>query len=130
MRKSKSGFESEITYYECEDCSGCPHKKACTKSKGNRKLSLSKRFLEQRKRSLENITSPMGILLRTNRSIQSEGVFGVVKENYNFRQFLLRGNKKVSTDITLLAFAYNINKYHSKIKNNRTRTQLHGKLSA
>ena len=24
-RKSKSGFESEITYYECDDCSGCPH---------------------------------------------------------------------------------------------------------
>lgn len=130
IRKSKSGFESEITHYECEDCCGCPHKKTCTKSKGNRKISLSKRFLEQRKRSLENITSPMGILLRTNRSIQSEGAFGVIKENYSFRQFLLRGNKKVSTEITLLAFAYNINKYHSKIQNNRTRTQLHGKLSA
>ena len=24
-RKSKSGFESEITYYECDDCSACPH---------------------------------------------------------------------------------------------------------
>ena len=26
-RKSKSGFESEVTYYECENCEGCPHKK-------------------------------------------------------------------------------------------------------
>jgi transposase len=25
-RKSKSGFESEVTYYECDDCEGCPHK--------------------------------------------------------------------------------------------------------
>ena len=129
-RKSKSGFESEITYYECEGCGGCPNKKSCTRAKGNRKISLSKKFIEQRKQSLENIKSPLGILLRTNRSIQSEGAFGVIKENYKFRQFLLRGNKKVSTEITLLAIAYNINKYHHKIQDNRTHTQLHGKLSA
>lgn len=129
-RKSKSGFESEITYYECESCEGCPYKKSCTRAKGNRKISLSKKFIEQRKQSLENITSPMGILLRTNRSIQSEGAFGVIKENYKFRQFLLRGTKKVSTEITLLAIAYNINKYHHKIQDNRTGTQLHGELSA
>lgn len=129
-RKSKSGFESEITYYECESCEGCPYKKSCTRAKGNRKISLSKKFIEQRKQSLENITSPMGILLRTNRSIQSEGAFGVIKENYKFRQFLLRGSKKVSTEISLLAIAYNINKYHHKIQDNRTGTQLHGELSA
>jgi len=129
-RKSKSGFESEITYYECESCEGCPRKRSCTRAKGNRKMSISKKFLEQRKKSLDNITSPIGILLRTNRSIQSEGAFGVIKENYKFRQFLLRGKKKVSTEITLLAIAYNINKYHSKIMNNRTGSQLHGKLSA
>ena len=129
-RKSKSGFESEITYYECENCEGCPYKKSCTRAKGNRKISLSKKFIEQRQHSLDNITSPMGILLRTNRSIQSEGAFGVIKENYKFRQFLLRGKEKVSTEITLLAIAYNINKYHHKIQDNRTGTQLHGKLSA
>ena len=129
-RKSKSGFESEITYYECESCEGCQHKKTCTRARGNRKISLSKKFIEQRKKSLDNITSPMGILLRTNRSIQSEGAFGVIKENYKFRQFLLRGKKKVVTEITLFAIAYNINKYHSKIMNNRTGSQLHGKLLA
>ena len=26
-RKSKSGFESEITYYECENCECCQYKK-------------------------------------------------------------------------------------------------------
>ena len=127
-RKSKSGFESEITYYECESCEGCPNKKSCTRAKGNRKISMSKKFIEQRKQSLENIKLPLGILLCTNRSIQSEGAFGVIKENYKFRQFLLRGSKKVSTEITLLAIAYNINKYHHKIQDNRTHTQLHGKL--
>ena len=65
-----------------------------------------------------------------NRSIQSEGAFGVVKQNYGFRQFLLRGNKKVNTEILLLAMAYNINKLHSKIQNDRTGMQLFVKDSA
>ena len=129
-RKSKSGFSSEVTYYECEDCSGCPYKKKCTKSKGNRKMQVSKRFISQRAKSLERITSEKGILLRMNRSIQSEGAFGVIKQNYAFRQFLLRGKKKVFTEILLIAMAYNVNKLHAKIQQNRTGTQLFQKLSA
>lgn len=129
-RKSKTGFESEVTHYECESCSGCPYKKICTRSKYNRKMQVSKKFIEQREKSRRNITSPMGILLRTNRSIQVEGAFGVIKENYKFRQFLLRGNNKVTTEITLIAMAYNINKLHHKIQDNRTGTQLHGELSS
>ena len=129
-RKSKNGFESEITYYECDDCSACSYKKSCTRSKGNRKLHVSKRFVEQRAASLKRITSEQGILLRMNRSIQSEGAFGVVKQDYNFRQFLLRGQVKVTTEILLLAMAYDVNKLHAKIQQNRTGTQLFEKDSA
>lgn len=130
VRKSKSGFESEITYYECENCEGCPHKKSCTKSKGNRKMQVSKEFIRQRKKSLERITSPTGILLRMNRSIQSEGAFGVVKEDYGFRRFLLRGKENVRTEILLVAIGYNVNKLHAKIQGKRTRTQLFPKVTA
>lgn len=129
-RVSKSGFESEVTYYECEGCEGCPYKKRCTKAKGNRKMQVSKKFIEQRTKSLERITSKMGQELRINRSIQSEGAFGVVKQNYSLRQFLLRGKKKVFTEILLLAMAYNVNKLHAKIQQNRTKTQLFKKLTA
>ena len=130
VQKTKSGYEREITYYECDDCSQCPFKKKCTRSKGNRKLQVSKKFIAQRAASLERITSPEGIQLRMNRSIQSEGAFGVIKQDYGFRQFLLRGNKKVTTEILLLSMAYNINKLHSKIQHNRTGTQLFIKDSA
>ena len=129
-RKSKSGYESEITYYECESCEGCPHKKKCTRAKGNRKLQVSKKFIEQRKESLERITSEKGVLLRMNRSIQAEGAFGVIKQDYGFRQFLLRGNKKVLTELILVAMGYNINKLHNKIQQNRTGRQLFEKLTA
>jgi transposase len=129
-RKSKSGFESAITYYECEGCEGCPYKKKCTRSKGNRTLQVSKKFIEQREQSLERITSEKGVLLRMNRSIQAEGAFGVIKQDYGFRQFLLRGSKKVLTEILLVAMGYNINKLHSKIQRNRTGKQLFEKLTA
>jgi len=129
-RKSGSGFEAEITYYECEDCTDCPFKKGCTRAKGNRQMQLSKEFLRQREESRIRITSETGILLRMNRSIQAEGAFGVIKQDYGFRQFLLRGNKKVKTEILLIAMAYNINKLHRKIQDNRTGRQLFGKLTA
>lgn len=129
-QKTKSGYEREVTFYECDDCSGCPYKKRCTRSKGNRKLQVSKKFIAQREASLERITSDQGVLLRMNRSIQSEGAFGVVKQNYGFRQFLLRGHNKVMTEVLILVMAYNVNKLHAKIQQNRTGKQLFEKLLA
>ena len=124
IQEMKSGYEREVTYYECDSCEDCPFKKKCTRAKQNRKLQVSKKFIVQRAASLERITSEKGVLLRMNRSIQSEGAFGVIKQDYNFRQFLLRGNKKVTTEILLVAMAYNVNKLHSKIQKKRTGTQL------
>lgn len=129
-RFSKSGFETEVTYYECESCEGCAYKKSCTRAKGNRKMQISKRFLRQREESLRNITSEKGILLRMNRSIQSEGAFGVIKQDYGFWQFMLRGHKKVRTEMLIVAFAYNVNKLHNKIQQNRTGMQLFEKKTA
>lgn len=54
-QRSKSGYESEVTVYECEDCAGCPYKDKCTKAKGNKRLYVSKSFLEKREESYRNI---------------------------------------------------------------------------
>ena len=124
-KKSATGYESEITVYECEDCGGCPCKAQCTKAKGNRQVTVSKKFLEKRDVSLENITSEQGVLLRINRSIQSEGAFGIIKEDKGFTRFLTRGNENVKTEILLLCFAYNINKLHAKIQSGRCGKNLH-----
>jgi hypothetical protein len=129
-RKSKSGYESQITVYECEDCSHCPYKEKCTKAQGNRRLDVSKDFQRLRKDSLRNITSQEGILLRINRSIQVEGAFGVIKEDYGFRRFFLRGKHKVLTEVLVMAIAYDINKLHHKIQNGRFGMQLHQKKEA
>ena len=129
-QKSKSGYQSEVTVYECEDCGGCPYKEKCTKAKGNKKLYLSKNFLKKRQESYENILSEKGILYRMNRSIQVEGAFGVLKNDYEFQRFLLRGKTKVKLEILLLCLGYNLNKLHAKIQNGRTGSHLFEAKSA
>jgi hypothetical protein len=39
----------------------------------------------------------------------------------------LRGKQKVKTEFLLIAIAYNINKLHNKIQNDRNGMQLHEK---
>ena len=110
---------------ECEDCNGCSYKEKCTKAKGNKRLYVSKSFLEKRQESYENILSEKGIRYRVNRSIQVEGAFGVLKNDYDFQRFLLRGKTKVKLEILLLCMGYNLNKLHAKIQNGRTGSHLY-----
>lgn len=124
-RKTKSGHEQNLKNYECESCDGCEYKSKCTKAKGNRVLQFSPRFQELREESLRNIVSEYGTQLRINRSIQVEGAFGVLKGNYAFRRFLMRGQTNITTEFTLLCFAYNIKKLHAKTQSKRNRTYLH-----
>lgn len=56
-QRSKSGYESEVTVYECAGCGGCPYKDKCTKAKGNKRLYVSKNFIDYRQKSYENIMS-------------------------------------------------------------------------
>lgn len=124
-RTSATGYRSETTVYECEDCSNCQFKAKCTKARGNRKIQVSKTFVAKRQVSLENITAPEGIMLRVNRSIQVEGAFGVLKNDYQFNRFLTRGKNSVKNEFFLLCFGFNINKLHSKIQNDRCKKHLH-----
>ena len=92
---------------------------------GNRQIQVSKTFIAQRQKSLENITTEKGVLLRMNRSIQSEGAFGVLKEDRQFDRFLTRGSPNVMTELLLLCFGYNMNKLHAKIQGGRCGKPLH-----
>lgn len=121
---SKNSYESNVTVYECEDCGKCLRKDQCTRARGNKRLYVSKKFIEKRQKSYENITSERGILYRMNRSIQAKGAFGVLKSDYEFQRFLLRGKTKVKLEILLLCLGYNINKLHGKIQNERLASHL------
>ena len=70
------------------------HREKCFKGQyEKRKISLSQTFARQKREASERINTPEGIKLRVNRSIQVEGAFGVIKEDYGFRRFLTRGKR-------------------------------------
>lgn len=130
--KSKTGYTSMKTIYQCKDCSDCPYKKECIKGNNcktpmeerNKVLSVAKTFLKYRKEDLERILSDEGIVLRVNRSIQAEGAFGELKQDMQFRRYLSKGTANVLAESVLLAMAKNLNKLHNKIQKGKTGTHL------
>ena len=102
-QRSKNGYQSDVTVYECENCTGCLYKEKCIRSKGNKRLYVSKKFIARRQESYENILSDTGILYRMNRSIQVERAFGVLKNDYEFQRFLLRGKTSLTERISYSA---------------------------
>jgi len=122
-----SGLEITTSVYECGECDGCPLKEKCIRACGSKKpleerhkvIYVSKRFARQRQAMEAKISSPKGCLLRVNRSIQAEGNFAYVKQDLNFRRFLLRGNTKVAAEWLLFSLALNILRLHHKTQNGR-----------
>ncbi|MBQ6381867.1 MAG: transposase [Clostridia bacterium] len=121
---SASGYISEKRVFKTAQCQNCPNKDKCTTSETGRSVEYSPLLEKYRKISLENITNEHGIMLRLNRSIQVEGAFGVLKQDYRFRRFLTRGEENVTTEMFLLCFAMNVNKYNHKQRDKRTQTYL------
>ena len=120
VQTTENGYTVSTKYYSNDKCGRCPHRGKCHKAKtGYRTMRVNQVILEHRPRTLEKLTSEEGTLLRMNRSIQVEGVFGVLKEDYGFRRFLTRGKKNIETQFFLLAFALNIEKLCNRTKKGR-----------
>ena len=130
--KTATGYQREVTIYECGNCANCPYKKDCIKGNNckttfedrTKRLYVSRKLETKRAECLERITSDYGTQLRMNRSIQAEGSFANVKEDMNFRRYLYRGKDNVLAQSVLLAIGYDINKLHHKIVAKRTGTHL------
>ena len=114
-------------WYRCESCAGCPVREKCCQAKETdqpKELRVNKTLQELRKTSLENNTSERGIHLRLCRSIQVEGAFGLLKNDFGFRRFLTRGKKNIRTELFFLALAFDLKKLWMKRNKGRLRTHL------
>lgn len=127
--KSANGFETVRKQYACESCSGCPYRSKCYKGKSEvRRIEMSHTYARQVREATERLTSDYGIKLRMNRSIQVEGAFGVLKQDFGFRRFLVRGKEKTETQFFLLAIAYNIQKLYNRSRSDRFNQSLFEKV--
>ena len=117
--KEMDGYTQTLEVYGCADCSGCEHKAQCLykynpekDADKNKVMKINERWEELKEKSHTNIQSEKGILNRQIRSIQTEGHFGDIKENDDFRRFNHRTADKVYKEFMLYAIGRNINKYH------------------
>ena len=119
--------KSYISHYRCEDCTGCPRRSDCCTSRDVEKpkmLQVKKQLKEKRAESLANITTDEGILLRMCRSIQVEGAFGLLKNDFGFRRFFSTGKENIRTELFFLAMGFNLKKRWLKQTRNREKTHL------
>jgi hypothetical protein len=110
LRKTATGFEQKVSRYRAQNCEGCPLRGACHKSKGNRVLEVNHRLNDLKAVARENLNSELGDKLRRKRKTDVEPVFGNIKQNMQFRRFMLRGIKKVAVEMGLLSLAHNFKK--------------------
>lgn len=108
--KTDNGFVSYSKLYACEDCNGCAFLSECKKGKGNRTIQVNPQLDQFRKEAFNNLTSTEGRLLRKQRNIEPETVFGDIKWNLGYSRFKLRGKDQVNIEMGLLCMAHNMKK--------------------
>jgi transposase len=118
-RIQKRENEPDLRYYVCKFCSLCVLKKACTDSK-NRTITRDPR---------EHLMEDMRAKLNTEEGTEQyqkrmctvEPVFGQMKQDRGFREFLLRGKRKTKIEFLMMCTVHNIKKIADfmkrKIKN-------------
>ena len=105
-----NGYLTERRIYQAAECSNCPKRQLCCKGNNNRTIQISGKLRDYRKRAKENLESEKGIVLRSQRSVDVESVFGQIKHNKQFRRFYTRGLKNVNTEWAIISIAHNIKK--------------------
>lgn len=74
--------------YECESSEGCQHKKeCCPRESGSRTIRMNQELTVIHQEVISNLESVQGALLRMNRSIQVEGIFGILKWNKSYKDY-------------------------------------------
>ena len=129
----KNGTPVTRAWYRCESCENCPQREKCCRKQdinAPKEVILKETFWEKRQQSLENITSERGIQLRMNRSIQVEGAFGLIKNDFGFRRFLTTGKKNVRIELFFLALGFNLKKRWMKQQKRRLETHYSEKKVA
>lgn len=97
--------------YGCEGCAECKNRSDCTKS-DRRTIIVNPINEEFQKKVDENLGTEQGKEMKKQRSIQAEGVFGVIKQDRLYTRIKRRGIKNVEMEIFKVYIGYNLMKFH------------------
>jgi transposase len=111
--RSDLGHCADVRVYRCESCTGCPLKERCFRSEdpdAPRVLRVNPDLARFRKRASFLLNTERGTVLRKQRSVDVETIFGDIKRNWHFTRFLLRGLEKADHEFRLVAAGHNLRK--------------------
>jgi transposase len=109
-RKTTTGFEQQVSYYQAQNCQGCPLRWGCHNAKGERIIEVNHNLEHHKQKARDLLLSAEGIEHRKRRPADVEATFGNIKQNKGFRRFMLRGKQKVEIEAGLIALAHNLSK--------------------
>ena len=113
-RIQKREDEPDLQYYVCKYCYLCVLKNACTESK-NRTITRDPReYLMEDMRA--KLNTEEGTEQYQKRMCTVEPVFGQMKQDRGFREFLLRGKRKTKIEFLMMCTVHNIKKIADFIK--------------
>jgi len=102
------GHRSELRIYQGQGCGKCAQREACCSGEKNRSIQVNTNLDRLRARAKARLESPEGLRLRSKRPVDVESVWGQIKQNRQFRRFMLRGLPKVQAEWGLVALAHNM----------------------
>lgn len=96
--------------YRTNACKECPFQKQCVKPKRARRVIEREKRQYLKDEMKIRLNSKEGKLMYQKRLHPIEAIFGHLKYNLGYNQFLLRGLKKVKAEFTIMCLTYNLRK--------------------
>jgi len=105
--KERGGEEAAVYKCKCSDCRNCTYFGICTQSKRGRTIRIyeHEHLLKEMRKKLSTLE---GKKIYRSRKCTVEPVFGNIAQNLGFREFLLRGTRKVKGEFSLICIAHNL----------------------
>ncbi len=107
--------KANAVFFKVVGCNNCAFKSYCKRfmrfqDEDFKIFEIVKELQTLKQEATKNLLSPKGIEIRVNRSIQVEGVFGIIKQDYGRIRFNRRGIEKISVESMLYFMGLNIAK--------------------
>jgi transposase len=108
VRKGEYEYKGKPVYaYYCANCGECPFRSECA-GEGKKRVITSYGYEGERRRMAAKMRSETGKAEYKKRSETVEWIFGNIKQNMKFREFLTRGLESVRTEYNLVCSAHNL----------------------
>jgi len=107
-RKGEYEYNGKPVYaYYGANCAECPFRSECA-GEGRMRVITSDSYESERRRMAAKMRSETGKAEYKKRSETVEWIFGNIKQNMKFREFLTRGLESVRTEYNLVCSAHNL----------------------